>query len=253
MIEKQVVVDNLLTHYAVSGHNGPTVLLLHGWGDSFQTYKSLSVCLSDHFKVVVVDLPGFGGTDTPKSTWNLDAYSNFVSRFIDKINIKPYAVIGHSNGGAIAIRGIATDRIEANKLILLSSSGIRDEYKGKKKIYRLAAKTAKVFTAPLPESAKKKIKKKAYDSIGSDMFVAENLQETFKQIIADDVQSDCKKITQSTLLIYGAEDKATPPKHGELLASLIPNSRLEIVGNAGHFVHHDAAKLVEDKIVEFLG
>lgn len=153
MTEKNVVVNGLLTKYLSEG-KGKTILLLHGWGDDSRTYRVVQRSLSQNYHTVAVDLPGFGSTDAPKEAWNLDLYGDFVGHFIKKLGLKVYALVGHSNGGAIAIRAVANGDVHVEKLILLSSAGIRDVYKGKKRVLRIAAKLGKVVVAPLPKEPK---------------------------------------------------------------------------------------------------
>lgn len=246
----QVVVDGLITNYQLIG-KGKALLLLHGWGDSSIGLKNLTLSLSDEYKVIAVDLPGFGGTQSPREVWGLDDYAIFVSNFIKKIDIEPYAIIGHSNGGAIAIRGLVNN-LKSNKLILLASAGIRGEYKGRIKALRYATKAGKFIASPLPSRLKKRLRSRLYSTVGSDMLVAEHLQETFKKIVEDDVREDAKKISQPTLLIYGSEDISTPLKYGQLLASKINNSKLEVIKNAGHMLTNENTEELSLKIKEFL-
>lgn len=246
----QVVVQSLLTNYIRQG-SGPTILLLHGWGDNTSGLKPLIISISKSNDVVAVDLPGFGGTQAPEGIWGLDEYAAFVQSFVEKLGIKPKVVIGHSNGGAIAIRavskGLATD-----KLILLASSGIRGEYKGRVKALRLVTKFGKLVTSPLPRSIKNKLRSKVYTSVGSDMLVAEHLQETFKRVVTDDVREDAARISQPTLLIYGDQDTSTPLRIGRLLSEQITGSQLDVIPGAGHMLPTEATETIASKIKEFI-
>jgi pimeloyl-ACP methyl ester carboxylesterase len=251
--DKQVVVNGLLTHYRqrTVAKSKDHVLFLHGWGDSATTFTGLQNQLN--VSTIAVDLPGFGGTNAPKEVWGLNDYANFVGAFLAKTEESPRVIIGHSNGGAIAIRGLANGSLTSQSLILLASAGIRDQYKGKKKVLRLAAKGAKLLTKPLPKSTQTKLKKKAYSVIGSDLFVAEHLQETFKKVVTDDIQLDAAKVSQPTLLIYGENDTATPVRYGELLRDQMKQGKLVVLPDAGHFIHHDQAEQVTRHIAEFIG
>ncbi len=141
--------------------------------------------------------------------------------------------LGHSNGGAIAIRGLGTDVLQADKLVLLGSAGIRGTYKGRVKALRYLTKAGKLLTAPLPRVIKDKLRRTVYHTVGSDMLVAEHLQETFKKIVTDDVQADAKRVLLPTLLIYGEQDEATPLGFGETFHQLIPTSTFEVLPDAG--------------------
>lgn len=247
----QVVVNGLLTHYETVG-SGPIILVLHGWGDDSRSWAGFSKSLCCQWQVVTVDLPGFGATQSPDSAWGLDEYARFVSEFLAKVAISPFAVVGHSNGGAIAIRGLKHGDITADKLVLLASAGIRGEYKGKLKALRMAAKTAKVLVAPLPKGAKSRLRKKAYKKIGSDMLVAEHLQGTFKKIVGDDVRKDARQLALPALIIYGENDEQTPPAYGQTFHELIVDSELHVLPKAGHFIHTDQPKRVQRLVEGFL-
>lgn len=249
----QIIVDSLLVNYKITGKGKKNIVMLHGWGDSLQTFESLASIFKTEFTIILIDLPGFGKSQAPKTPWGLTDYSDFVAHFLNKLKINDlHCIIGHSNGGAIAIRGLASGKIQANKLVLLASAGIRNAYNGRNSALRTVAKIVKLATRPLSKNMQIKLKERAYRAVGSDLFVAEHLQETFKKVVTDDVQQDAKRLTLSTLIIYGSQDTATPPRFGELFTKQINNSTFCIIDGAGHFVHHDEPNKVADLIYEFI-
>jgi len=249
----QVVVDSLLTNYERQGDaKRKSILILPGWADSIKSWTAVQEMLATDYDVCVLDLPGFGGSEAPKEPWSLDDFATHVAHFLDKIRLKPQVIIGHSNGGAIAIRGLGQGLLNTDKLVLLASAGIRSEYKGRQRALRLLTKTGKALTYPLPSRVKKHLRRKVYSTIGSDMLVAEHLQETFKKIVTDDIQADASKLQVPTLLVYGEDDLSTPVQHGLLLHHLISGSTLEVLPGAGHFVHLDEPKKVLDMIKGFV-
>jgi pimeloyl-ACP methyl ester carboxylesterase len=247
----QVVVDSLLTHYERSG-TGKALLVLHGWGDNSASWQAFANVFDTSFDVITVDLPGFGGTQMPPETWGLSDYAAFVGAFLQKLRVQPYAIIGHSNGGAIAIRGLANKSITTDKLVLIDSAGIRSEYLGRKKAIRLITKTGKVLTKPLPPSVRKRLRRKVYDAVGSDMLVVEKLQETFKRVVTDDVQQNAATLKLPTLLLYGEDDLSTPVQYGRMFHHLIAGSQFVVISGAGHFAHLDKPAVVNKHIKEFL-
>jgi len=249
----QIVVDSLLTTYQTRGTKKPTVLLMHGWGDDHRTFKGLQADLAKDYTVVAVDLPGFGGTQVPSSVWGLAEYAAFTQKFLAKLGITSlHAVVAHSNGAAVAIYGVAHGTIKTDKLVLLGAAGIRDRQKGRRLAVKVIAKTGKVATFWLPEHHRKKLQKKLYGTVGSDMLVVPQLEATFKKTVRQDVQADAKQLKLPTLLIYGEKDTATPPLYGEIYHNLIADSTLQTVGGASHFVHHDQPAQVSGAILEFL-
>lgn len=248
----QVVVDTLLTRYEVKG-DGKLVVLLHGWGDSAAGLRTLQEALAKQYRVVALDLPGFGGTQAPQQAWGLTEYAHFVEHFLLKIRAgQAWAIVGHSNGGAIAIRGVGQGWLAPERLVLMASAGIRGVYKGRMKALRMITKAGKALTTPLPKPVKNRLRKTVYATVGSDMLVAEHLQETFKRVVTDDVRTDAARITIPTLLLYGEKDTAAPVWYGQRYHELIKDSTLEIFPGAEHFVHLDRPAEVTKAIEGFL-
>jgi len=248
----QVVVDTLLTTYDKAGKGKLVVLLLHGWGDSLKTFDGLSRELAKHYTVLRLDLPGFGATQPPHEVWGLEQYAKFVHAFLVKLQIPAiHAVVGHSNGGAVAICGLAQQQLSAEKLVLLSSAGIRSRQNGRRFALKIVAKTGKAATFWLPARTKKRMRQQLYKTAGSDMLIAPHLEDTFKKTVRQDVQTDAASLRIPTLLVYGQDDAATPPIYGEILHNAIDGSTLHILPG-GHFIHQDQLPEVAQTIQGFL-
>lgn len=249
----QIVVDDIAVHYLQTG-KGADVLLLHGWADNSSTFNKLTKLVDDKkHRFTALDLPGFGKSHAPPKPWDLDDYAGFLEKFVQKTRIKPQAVIGHSNGGALAIKSIATNTLAAKKLVLLAASGVRKGGGIKRNGIKVIAKAGKLATFWLPKPAKSKLQKKLYGTVGSDMLIAPELKETFKRTVRQDIQADASKLSVPTLLIYGERDKATPVVGvGSRLRGLIKDSHFVVIHGAEHFVHHDQPDRVAKLIKEFL-
>lgn len=247
----QVIVQSLLTHYEMYG-SGKTIVIVHGWGDSMKTWHRFATDLSHGYNVVLLDLPGFGGSQAPSYDWGIGDYAEHLAAFLKKLHLKPYAIIGHSNGGAIAIKGLAHGMFSLNKLVLLASAGIRNTDATRKTALKITAKVAKVALVAIPKSAREKLKRRAYGAIGSDLYVADHLMGTFKKVVGEDIRTDATKITSPTLLLYGSADKATPTVFGTLLAEAISTSTFEIIDGADHFLQLTAREACVQRIKEFV-
>lgn len=235
-----VIVDGLLINYREVGNKtAKPVIFLHGWADQSSSFDGLAGGLSAEYRCIMVDLPGFGSSQAPPEAWDIPDFSNLVSAFLNKIKVKPYALAGHSNGGAIAIKAVAGGKVKPKRLILLASSGLRGGQKFKKTVYKTLAKPAKAGLALLPKYKREAIKRKLYGSIGSDYMVSGHMKETFKKIVSYDVSADAGKIDIPVLLVYGSDDTYTPPEFGARFRGMIKGSELEIVEGASHFVHQE--------------
>lgn len=248
----KVIIDNLLTNYEDDGA-GESVLLLHGWTGAAQaSFLDLGRALARRYRVVIPDLPGFGGTSAPPDSWGIPEYAEYVSTFVNKIGLRPDYIVAHSNGGAIALYALGNDLLSAKKVVLLGSAGIRDKSTLKKSMLKIAAKPVKVALSPLPRHVQERIKKRAYGTIGSDLYVMEQMKPVFKRTVDFDIQESAKKVAQPALLIYGANDTSTPVRYGKIFETIMSQGSLEIIPAAGHYVHVDQPEKVTRLIEDFL-
>lgn len=253
----QIIVNNILTNYQISGSGSKTLLLLHGWGSSSQAFSSLTGKLSSKFKIISLDLPGMGKSEAPQQIWDLDNYKNFILAFLIKLNLQKLDVIlGHSNGGTLAIKiasdQLTTKNLKLSKLILVGSAGIRNQQETKKNIFKLVAKVGSAATSVLPASLQNKLKRKLYQAAGSEALDNPALEQTFRKVVEEDIQNLAGKIKIPTLIIYGEDDTDTPPQFGEILASEIQNAKLNIISGAGHYVFLDQPEKTLNLIERFI-
>ncbi len=247
----KVIVNNIALNYTDEGR-GPAMVFLHGWADQLHTFDQLTGALGGHWRLIKLDLPGFGGSEAPPETWSLDNYVELVQAFVDKLGIEVDTMVCHSLGGRIALKGVGTGRLRPRRIILIASAGIAKSRSLRNQAYKAVAKIGKVVTAVPPLSlARGRLRRRLYDRAGSDYLNAGTLQATFLNLIAEDLQTAAAHITVPTLLIWGANDTATPLTDGRRLHHLIPGSRLEIIAGASHFVHQEQPAAVAQLIQEF--
>lgn len=253
----KIIVQNLAIEYRDEGA-GSAVLFLHGWQDDLRTFDALAALLSPTHRIIRVDLPGFGQGEMPrkkneKEGWGIDNYARFVKDFIQKINVPPDAIIGHSFGGRIVIKGIATNMFAARKIILIASAGVAPRRAARAAAIKILAGIGKIATSVPPLIFwREKIRKRFYRFIGSDYGDAGALRRTFVKIVSEDLAIYAEKITVPTLIIWGDADNETPLSDGERLSRLMRNATLKIINGAGHFVHREKPQEVARLIAEFL-
>jgi pimeloyl-ACP methyl ester carboxylesterase len=97
--------DGVKIHYYYHYHqNRETVVLLHGYLDSAQTFKSIFWELKKKFNLIAVDIPGFGYSNLPpiRLLWHIPNIGQLVAYFLNSISIKDTICIGHSLGGGLS-------------------------------------------------------------------------------------------------------------------------------------------------------
>lgn len=248
-----VAIDNKIVAYSKHGTIGKRLLCLHGWGSDKHAFKKLSDTLAGTYRLVSVDLPGFGSSELPDSAWGISEYADFVKKFTNKIDFQPDVVIGHSMGGRIAVYIAGQQVLDFDKLVLLGAHGFDESKNLRNKAYKMLAKTGKLAAKPLTKKAQTKLRKKLYKSAGAEDYLnSDELQETFKKIISFDLSEIAMKISKPTLIIYGEDDQNTPVSYGRQYKKLISDSSLHIIDGAGHYVQNDATKKVAELIKNFI-
>jgi pimeloyl-ACP methyl ester carboxylesterase len=230
-----IKVKDLKIEYSQLG-KGDNLLLLHGWGGNIESLRGLQEILAKHYKVTNISLPGFAGSEAPKSTWSLKDYSLFLEELILTLGLKKPIVAGHSYGGKIAIKLALEFPQLISALILINASGIKPKNSLKKSIFGIGSKVAKVLGSPLPSGLKQKIKSFGYKYIvrEQDYLKSGSLRETFKKIVNEHYNEELKTINIPTLIIWSEKDTYVPVWMGVKMRELIPNSRFIMVENETH-------------------
>lgn len=249
----KILVNNLVTEYIDQG-NGLVMLLLHGWGDHSRSFDVLSpVLTSSSWRVIRLDLPGFGGSEPPKESWKVEDYARFVQAFIGKLGISVDVLVGHSFGGRIALKGVANGLLHPKRLVLIGSAGLAQRNTVHNILFKILAKAGKAALFLFPVTAREQLRQKLYEYAGADDFLrAGALKETFLKVISEDLSRAARDVHVPTLLIWGENDTATPLSEGKRLNALISGSELEIVKGAGHFVHQEKPSEVARAIRRFV-
>lgn len=235
-------------NFEVFGEGDELFVFLHGWGANSSLMFPLANAIGKGKTCVFIDFPPFGNSSEPKTPWNLDDYVNLTAQVINEVlrsvgkNCYVSAIFAHSFGGRVAIKGIAEKKLDSRRLILLSSAGICPKFSFKTKFRILQYKFYK------------KIGSKKVSGFGSADYkvLSPIMKQTFQQIISEDLSKDARKIGAKTLIIFGKEDRETPPYMAKKLNKLIPGSKIFLIEKAGHFAYLSSIEKVVPIILAFL-
>ncbi len=231
-------IDSLNINYLEQGE-GELVVLLHGWGSNITLFNHTVSVLSKKYKVVAMDMPGFGESDEPKEPWCVDDYVDFVLKFIESYSPKKVTLLGHSFGGRVIIKMCSRALpFEIDKIILVDSAGVKPKktfkqkakqniYKATKNIYSSSA-VQKMFPDAL-ENLRKKNGSADYNAASPMM------RQTLVKVVEEDLTELMPNVKAPTLLIWGTLDDATPLSDAKLMEKLMPEAGLVTFEGAGHY------------------
>ena len=223
------------------------VIILHGWTTSLNKWGPFLVSLREngiHAKLLAI--PGL--TDKIKKPWNLDDYVDWIKK---EIGTKKVVLIGHSNGGRIALAFSNKFPKNIKQLILIDSAGIYHK-KFFLQIKRLLFKGAAKIGKKLVKSDN--LRNILYKLAGeSDYKNADEVQrQTMVNLISVDLTNILEKINIPTLIIWGKEDSVTPLSDGIMMHKLIKGSKLKIIDSARHSPQFTRPEEVAKEILEYL-
>ncbi|MDR1800370.1 MAG: alpha/beta hydrolase [Lachnospiraceae bacterium] len=222
---------------------GDAVLFLHGWGSNFSLFKPFLELLSQKYRAIAFNLPGFGGSSEPGKPWEVNDYAEFTIEFLKVMGIKKTAIIGHSYGGRIILKlcgGYNKNDLpfEVTKLILIDAAGIKPKKTARQKLsaflYKIGKKVLlfapvkKIFPEALSDWQNKR---------GSADYKAASpvMRATLVKSVNEDLTDCLAKINVPTLLVWGDKDTATPISDAKLMEKMIPDAGLVTFEGAGHY------------------
>ena len=216
----KINVKELNINYIQYG-KGKDILLLHGWGQNIQMMKPLGDGFCDRFRITILDLPGFGQSDEPKETWNIEKYNEMLEEFIEKLDIKKPIVIGNSFGGRLAIRYSSRNPVE--KLVLFGSPCIRIQESLPLTVRLLKSLKQVPGLNDFGEFMKKYIGSRDYKAASPIM------RQTLVQVVNEDLSKFAREIEEPTLLIWGENDTEAPLQEAKELEKIMIDAALIVL------------------------
>ncbi len=205
---------------------GKDIVFLHGWGGSIASFLGCAKRLALKNRVTLVDFAGFGQTPEPKKPMSVSDYARDVIELMNKLSIASASFVGHSFGGRVAIEIASKHQILVEKLVLVSSAGIKPK--------RSILYYAKVFYHKMC----KFFGLKGLAGSSDYQVLSPVMKESFKKIVNYNQRSQLSQIKSETAIFWGKSDKETKPYMAKIFKQNIANSELFWL-RGGHFAYID--------------
>jgi pimeloyl-ACP methyl ester carboxylesterase len=255
--------------YYVGGEGEPLVLV-HGLGGSAANWLALVPLLLPGRRLLVPELPGHGGSEPLPAASSLSAYADRIGLLLEREGLTPAAVVGHSLGGAIALR-LAIRRPElVSALVLAGAAGISSGHRRARYALtvsgilkpgrKIAPHRARVAESPF-------LKRLVFGRWGAsdppalspelvDAFLSGPPQHTdtisaAKALVLDDPRPDLARVRCPSLVLWGARDHQLPVEdafdYGRRL-----RAQLRVIADCGHLLIGERPDACADAIESFL-
>jgi pimeloyl-ACP methyl ester carboxylesterase len=233
---------------------GLTFVWAHGWGQDGRAFDGIVTSLLSAGSHLIMDLPGFGRAEAPPSNWGTAEYADAAASVVEPLRGQGKIVwVGYSFGGRVGIQLAARRPDLLDALVLVASAGLprkRSPIEFVRYTSRVYAfKTLKRIAPYLGvsvESLRQYFGSADYKSAGA-------MRSIFLNVVREDLSDVAAKVACPTLLIYGENDRETPPEIGERLSALIERSELKILPGQDHCSLLGAGRhIVSRRIMEFV-
>ena len=256
--------DNATVHFTRHGQ-GPALVLVHGYACSTYTWRKIIPHIAPRFTVYAIDLPGFGlSSKNPNDDYRLPAQAASLLAFLDAQDIEQATLVGHSMGGIVAAYAAVAAPSRVSGLIMIDPG--------------FSHGGAPAFLQYLFPPFDRLLAKAFYLPSGRKRSLAASFHHP--QLVTDDVLRNyltvahtpgaidvmvrmihtpgpltyeglSRRITTPTLLVWGRHDRNNPLTDAYRLHGEIPNSRLVVIDDAGHYVQEEQPARLAHLILHF--
>lgn len=227
--------------------DGPALVLLHQGLGAVRSWREQTPVLAEAgYRVIVYDRWGYGGSD-PRPSLSQPFFEddlNDLSALLDYLKVERLSMIGHSDGGTIALYFAARHPEMIVSLVTIAAHVYIEEkmkpgIDGLKEIYETDSKFRQKLQRAHGEKWKQ-VFRNWYDGW---------LRE---DILAWDMRFLLKDIRCPVLVVQGLEDEHGTPRHAQDVSLAIPNAQLWLVPGAGHLLQQEDADIFNERLLEFL-
>ncbi len=256
--------------------DGPPILLVHGITSSSRTWRRVMPRLAETHTVIAPDLLGHGQSAKPPGDYSLGAYASGIRDLLVALEIPRSTVVGHSLGGGIAMQFAYQFPERVGRMVLVDSGGIGREVSP---ILRAAALPGAEFVLPVmfsPTLHDGALKVRSLlgriglqpnadiegVSEGFASLTEADARRAFLHTVRSVIDTGGQRVSAEdrlylaadvpSMIIWGENDRLIPVSHAHKAQEMLPDSRLEIFSDAGHFPFNDHPDRFVDLMRDFI-
>lgn len=268
--ERFETVAGFRTHFLVAGGGAP-VVLVHGVGGALFTYEQNLHALAQVARVYAIDLPGHGLSEVPDVTYTAEEGGAFICSFIEQVCGGSAALVGISAGGLMCLLAAAERPDLVNRLVLVSSAGFGRDIGWTLRLLTLPVVDRFVLDAT-PERVRGALERQIYDPALITPELIDEVLSVWKQpgnrfaflrALRSNISlfgvrrmrrhlRQVSKLAMPVLIIWGANDRTIPVKHGYRAVRRIAGARLHVLDRCGHLAPYEQAAEFNRLVTEFL-
>ncbi len=246
--------------------NAPVVVLLHGFASSLDTWTTVMPALEKKgFRVVALDLKGFGWTDRPEGDYSPQAQARLVYALLDQRGVTTASIVAHSWGASVALAAALQQPDRVSRLALYDAWVYEEQLPTFFHWARADGVGETMFALWYKERPDDKIAQAFYDpklvteKLVEEVEAALDRPGTVAAALAAvrgqryvELQRKYRTIKKPTMLLWGREDQVTTLRFGERLSKELPDAKLVVYPQCGHFPMIEAEPASTADLITFL-
>jgi len=262
--------------YVDEGKGKETILMIHGLGSYLPAWKKNISELSKYYRVIAIDLPGYGKSSKDPHSGLMSFYAGVIADLIEKLQIGPVNLAGHSMGGQISMV-LALERPElVKRLILVDPAGFEAFHAGQRNWFK-EVMTPNLVRLTTVDAIETNLASNFYRMPADARFM---IEDRIAMRDASDFEAYCLAVARSvygmvdepvldkiagikvpTLIFFGENDMLIPNRYlnpgftskiAEKGASLIKGSKLIMVPKCGHFMMFEKPEVFNTETHKFI-
>lgn len=248
--------------------DGEPVLFIHGSGpgvSAWANWRTVIPQLESSLRIIAPDMIGFGYTDAPVTRFDIDAWTGELTALLDALGIERCSVVGNSFGGAMALHLAERHPDRVEKLVLMGpaatpftlTDGLDDVWGYEPSLEAMGHLLRDVFvydgsaiSEDLVEMRYRASTRPTVQERYAALFPAPRQRWVDALSLSPDRLA---RIGQPTLIVHGRDDKVIPLEASRQLAAQLPDARLEVIDECGHWVQIEHTDRFCSLVDEFLG
>lgn len=275
-VKKQLLSSGAEVAYVDEGTGSETIILVHGLGSYLPAWKKNIIALRDSYRVIALDLPGYGRSSKGPWEGSLEFFSSTVLELADSLEIDVFVMGGHSMGGQITLLTALQHPNRVKALVLAAPAGFETFNDGEKEWFRSVA-TPSLTKLANAKTIQENVAVNFYHMPDDTEFMITDrlairsakefdgyayiISKSIKAMVDRPVYDYLNKIKQPVLVFYGEADQLIPNRFltggkTETIAQKgieqLENGTLHMVPKAGHFVQFEQSEEFNTKTKEFL-
>lgn len=243
---------------------GPTLVFGHSLTFDSAMWQPVADALSDRFHVVRIDLPGHGGSGTPREVFTLEEVADDVDKVLGAMGIEGAVWAGHSMGGMVGMRLAIRHPSRLRAMALLNTTA-EAEIEGARDMFHYVNESSRgkpsdkatvdfvlklMFSAGFLDAAPEKVE--PYRTLLFEPPDAEGTYRAARAVIwRQSVLEHLSSLDMPTLVITGNGDTAVPASFGKTIADAIDGSRLLELDDCGHLSPEERPAEVAGALTSF--